>query len=85
MSDFFMRLISLSAMSGVILAGILLIRAALGKRVNAAARSCIWAVLILRLLLPIDIPSGTSIYNAAPASFRESVYAQYASEAAAGR
>ncbi len=55
----------LSLTGGVLVAAVLLIRAAAGRRLPRAALPVLWGVALCRLLLPLRLPSPTSVYAAA--------------------
>lgn len=62
-----MSLLSMSLSGGVLAALIALLRGALGKRLPRRTFLVLWGVALARLLLPLELPSPTSVYNVAPA------------------
>lgn len=52
--------------SSVLIAAIVAIRLLTKKRLSARLRYCIWLLVLLRLLIPVSIPSSISIMNALP-------------------
>lgn len=77
MNETMISILKYAAMSGAILAVILIVRAVLGKRMGNAAFALLWGLFMLRLLLPFDIPSEASVYNAIPRDVRQDVYERY--------
>ncbi|MBN1480024.1 redoxin domain-containing protein [candidate division KSB1 bacterium] len=55
-----------SVKSTVIIALIMIIRLLFRDRLSAQWRHALWFLLVIRLMLPVDLPSDISIYNLAP-------------------
>lgn len=65
-ADFAQWLFLTSIKSTVIVALIMIIRLIFRDRLSAQWRHTLWFLLIIRLILPFDLPSDISIYNLAP-------------------
>lgn len=58
-----MKLIYMSVTGGILILLVLLLRAILQNRVHRSVWLVLWAVAVLRLLLPVQIASPTSLWN----------------------
>lgn len=58
-----MKLIYMSLTGGILILLVLLLRALLQNRVHRSVWLVLWAVAVLRLLLPVQIASPTSLWN----------------------
>lgn len=59
-------LLRMSVTGGVLVAVIALLRAVLAEKLPKKTFLALWAVAVVRLVLPFEIPSRASVYNAAP-------------------
>ncbi len=59
-------LLRMSVTGGVLVAVIALLRAVLAEKLPKKTFLALWAVAVVRLVLPVEIPSPASVYNAAP-------------------
>ncbi len=59
----FSSIVKISLEGGVIGVLILLLRAVIRHRLPKAFFMCLWAVMFIRLAIPFEIPSPTSVYN----------------------
>jgi len=62
-----LSLLEMSITGGILIAAIVIVRAAAGQRLPRGAFLALWWVAISRLLLPFSLPSPTSVYQAAQA------------------
>jgi len=69
MGELFKGFLVISLSAGAIALVLLAVRAVLGRFMKPAACAVLWAVLILRLILPVSIESPTSVYNLIRADF----------------
>lgn len=60
------QLLRMSVTGGVLVVVIALLRAVLAERLPKRTFLALWAVALVRLVLPFRIPSPVSVYNAAP-------------------
>ncbi len=65
-----MSLWRMSLYGAILVAVVALLRAVLVDKLPKKTFLCLWAVALARLLLPFDLPSRASVYNAAPAAVR---------------
>jgi beta-lactamase regulating signal transducer with metallopeptidase domain len=66
LESIFFAVLKISMESGVIGLLILLLRTIIRHKLPKAFLMCLWAVMFLRLAVPLEIPSPTSIYNLFP-------------------
>lgn len=66
MNEFFMEIAKISLYAAVITAVVWIVRATAGKRLSAKFRCAAWMILVIRLLLPFEIPSTFSLFSLVP-------------------
>lgn len=65
-----MSLLEMSLTAGVMIAAVALIRALAMDKLPKKTFLALWAVVLLRLLVPLELPSPVSVYNAVPPQVR---------------
>ena len=61
--SFFLELVKSSLTAGMIAGLVLVIRAVIGKKLPRRVCYALWGVVLVRLLLPVSLPSPASIFN----------------------
>ncbi len=63
LTQIFLRALEISLTAAIAAAIILLVRLILAKRIPRRASYALWGLVLVRLLLPVSLPSPTSLYN----------------------
>ena len=63
LTQIFLRALEISLTAAIAAALILLVRLILAKRIPRRASYALWGLVLVRLLLPVSLPSPTSLYN----------------------
>ncbi|MGI5893793.1 MAG: M56 family metallopeptidase [Candidatus Merdivicinus sp.] len=61
--EIFFALVKISLTAGIIAGIVLLVRVLIGKKLPRRLSYALWGLVLLRLILPISLPSPTSIFT----------------------
>jgi beta-lactamase regulating signal transducer with metallopeptidase domain len=66
LNNIFTEILNMSISAGIIAVVVILLRFIMKNRINKTLILLFWAVVFIKLALPFDLPSPTSIFNALP-------------------